>query len=532
MKSQRSNQTGPELARTIDGILETVQAGGYAIERAMKELLAALGEALQCESVFIKIIHPLLQPCVYSCGGSTTGFSVEIAELVNPEDYPVFKKKGKTLIAGPVQVGTECYGFAGFIAAVSNAEELEAQKADLAVFIEQVDNYFASVVLAARKQTLLLEVQAALNHPVLREGIKCAVEYLAAHTGVSRMFIYYWQEDPLNRKTLNYYYYRDHRFIDATEAAPPEILKAAAYLNAGGPAGCSHEKLSRKLGITAPAVFSLGTALSADRDETGWIIADSPTDALSADQLDCLDAFASSLRMRIIDFGKEHRLLSQHFSSQTAMRMLNMTNYHLLLEPQEREVAILYCDISGFSALCEQILKTPRLIGDLISEWSARVVQMVWDHGGVFDKMVGDCVIAMFGPPFYDTSAEESCSKAIRCAEAIRQVTRELGKKEPFCSLIKPSGFRGLGVASGINFTAVFIGRFGPNQSFTAFSRGMNETARLQDLAEYQQIFVTESVRNLVKKPEFGFRFSSMRSEPVKNLSEPLRFYELKAAKE
>ena len=52
-------------------------------------------------------------------------------------------------------------------------------------------------------------------------------------------------------------------------------------------------------------------------------------------------------------------------------------------------------------------------IGALVNTWSARVVDIIWETGGVFDKMVGDCVIALFGPPFYDQPESERARRAI-----------------------------------------------------------------------------------------------------------------------
>ena len=63
-------------------------------------------------------------------------------------------------------------------------------------------------------------------------------------------------------------------------------------------------------------------------------------------------------------------------------------------------------------ALSETILKTPAKVAELVETWSRDAVDIVWQHGGVFDKMVGDCVIALFGPPFYDETPGERLARA------------------------------------------------------------------------------------------------------------------------
>ena len=182
-------------------------------------------------------------------------------------------------------------------------------------------------------------------------------------------------------------------------------------------------------------------------------------------------------------------------------------------------LSAVFTDIAGFTKISEQVLKSPSAVADLVERWSREAVDIVWKHGGVFDKMVGDCVIALFGPPFFDTSPEDRLARAVLCAREIRAMTTALPAREGFEKLRE----HGLAVSTGVHLAPLFVGQFGPNDNYTGFSSGMNNTARLQGCAGRDEILVMrESIAQL--DPARGFRFGPERDAKVKNVAEPLVF--------
>ena len=201
-------------------------------------------------------------------------------------------------------------------------------------------------------------------------------------------------------------------------------------------------------------------------------------------------------------------------------RLLTHDDYEKqFLAPREEKVGILYVDIAGFTRLSETVLKTPARVAELVETWSRDAVEIVWQHGGVFDKMVGDCIIALFGPPFYEESVGDRLAHAIRCAVDIRAMTNKLPERVGF-EMLKEQG---VAVSTGVNLAPLFVGQFGPNSNFTGFSSGMNNTARLQGCATKNEILVMEeAIATLPKGAEFTF--GDIRSTPVKNVAEPLKY--------
>ena len=111
---------------------------------------------------------------------------------------------------------------------------------------------------------------------------------------------------------------------------------------------------------------------------------------------------------------------------------------------------------------------------------------------------------------------------AIAAAERIRELTQKLGegREIPELAGLTPP----LGVATGIHYGRVFVGRVGPDENYTAFGSVMNNAARLQGLATRDQILC---MQDLVDAVGGGPRFGEERSSLVKNIAEPIRYREL-----
>ena len=251
----------------------------------------------------------------------------------------------------------------------------------------------------------------------------------------------------------------------------------------------------------------------------GKVLVTSRIGAFNTYDRELLAGFAGFIRQRVVDFNKEWRTLARSFRPDDVAQLLQVDDYaQRYLAPHEEQVAILYVDIAGFTRLSEQVLRLPSAVAALVEVWSRDAVNLVWEHGGVFDKMVGDCVIALFGPPFYKQAPGERLASAVNCARAIRAMTTALPARDGFERLRE----EGLAVSTGVNLAPLFVGQFGPNDNFTGFSSGMNNTARLQGCAERNEILVMSDA--IASLPAGGFEFGPERSAKVKNVADPLRF--------
>lgn len=66
-------------------------------------------------------------------------------------------------------------------------------------------------------------------------------------------------------------------------------------------------------------------------------------------------------------------------------------------EDVRKTVTLLFCDVSGSTALGEQL--DPEVLRSVMGEYFAIARAAVERHGGLVEKFVGDAVLAVFGVP-------------------------------------------------------------------------------------------------------------------------------------
>ena len=64
---------------------------------------------------------------------------------------------------------------------------------------------------------------------------------------------------------------------------------------------------------------------------------------------------------------------------------------------QRREIATLFSDIAGFTALVETL--EPDVLGPLLNDYLTGMTDIVFAHDGTVAKIVGDALHVLFGAP-------------------------------------------------------------------------------------------------------------------------------------
>jgi class 3 adenylate cyclase len=365
----------------------------------------------------------------------------------------------------------------------------------------------------------MMQLGTALGNRVIGEGLRDAVKILTRAVALERLLLVCVAEED-QASTLHVQVFEQGELaMDTMGGLPPHpderaiVDEARRYLLDGDKA------LVDRFGFRGAREEVLINGV-AHTSLVGKVLVAAKNAGFNTYDRELLAGFAGFVRQRVVDFNKEWRTLARSFRPEHVARLLAHPDYarrHLL--PREAEVAILYVDISGFTSLSERVLRSPAAVAELVEIWSRESVNLVWKHGGVFDKMVGDCVIGLFGPPFYDDEPAERLAAALRCAIEIRAMTQSLPDRPGFEHL-KDAGF---GVSTGVNLAPLFVGQFGPNDNFTGFSSGMNNTARLQGCAVKDEILVmNDAVARLADRSDFSF--GPERSAKVKNVADPLKF--------
>jgi class 3 adenylate cyclase len=64
---------------------------------------------------------------------------------------------------------------------------------------------------------------------------------------------------------------------------------------------------------------------------------------------------------------------------------------------QRRVVTVLFADLVGFTSLAEH--RDPEEVKHLVDRAFERLARDITTFGGVVDKVLGDCIVALFGAP-------------------------------------------------------------------------------------------------------------------------------------
>lgn len=156
-------------------------------------------------------------------------------------------------------------------------------------------------------------------------------------------------------------------------------------------------------------------------------------------------------------------------------------------------VTVMFADIRGFTTWSEG-LKPERTV-ELLNAFYDIVSTVIFDHGGQINKFMGDEVMALFSAPIPRQDAE---AQAVLTAVEIQRRVKQLNSERIEVEFGKPMH---LGI--GINTGEAVVGTVGGKQTrieYTALGDDVNIAARLQKIAQPEQILIGEKTLQLACK--------------------------------
>ena len=154
---------------------------------------------------------------------------------------------------------------------------------------------------------------------------------------------------------------------------------------------------------------------------------------------------------------------------------------------QEREIAVLFADLRGFTRLAEH--KLPYDVVFFLNRYFEAVGGAIAEAGGIANQYTGDGVMALFG---VESGTETACRQALRAAAGM--VDRVQGFSGSFGAELESPLRIGVGIHTG----TVVVGEmgYGETRYLTAVGDTVHVASRLEALTkEYQcELVVSEQV--------------------------------------
>ena len=517
-----------ELTRTVDDLLEESLKHRESLEKAFARLFPPVMHLTGARGMAVTTLDEELVSTTFSHGEFDGVFP---GTMLTGSRWGVRKlESGHTFVSQQLDVVGMVVGSIGMLYEGDRTGDAAKLARALENVAEELDTVLASIQTAAEKHQLLVTINTYLSNRVFEVGMDGAVRALCEKVKLPGFLLLY--RDAVESGALHYRMYKYGQLEHASNGRRFTTLDDAIRSFGPNLVTPNDKHLTEVLG-ERKAVETVLISGVGDAHALGKIMVWSGGDGFSAYTIDLLRLLASTLSQRLIDYNRERIHLSQFFSSQAIDELIKDPDYdRRYLSARAEQVGIVFADINGFTRICEQVLERPERIGKFVDDWSAEAVRILHRHGGVFDKMVGDCVIGLFGPPFFKDAPGVRAVNAIKASLEIQAFTRDTMSAHPEISrLSEILKMPGLGVAIGANLALSYCGLFGPNRNYTSFSTGMNQTARLQSLGSFRETLVMKEAweaASPLKDPALAkVTIGALEETPVKNVAQPLRYYKL-----
>lgn len=132
------------------------------------------------------------------------------------------------------------------------------------------------------------------------------------------------------------------------------------------------------------------------------------------------------LSLRLLDETKRRERLTRYHSPGVINRIMQDSGADGAFVAQERDVSVMFCDIVGFTTMCEHA--APQDIASMLNDFFGRMGEVIFEHDGTLDKFIGDCILAVFGAPF---AQEDHATKAVAAALAMKRELERANADQP-----------------------------------------------------------------------------------------------------
>lgn len=189
----------------------------------------------------------------------------------------------------------------------------------------------------------------------------------------------------------------------------------------------------------------------------------------------------------------------------------------LPIPAERRQLSVMFVDLVGSTEMSTKL--DPEDLRTLMVQYQKVVAASLEEYGGHVARYMGDGVLAYFGWPQAHEDAADRAVHAALCTVA------------SVASLPGPDNIGQLqtrvGVATGLVVVGDIVGT-GEAREHAVVGETPNLAARLQGLAQPQQVVISESTKHLVER---AFEFDNLGKHSLKGMAEPVPAYTVRSVR-
>ncbi len=184
---------------------------------------------------------------------------------------------------------------------------------------------------------------------------------------------------------------------------------------------------------------------------------------------------------------RQRRRIKERFAAfvpETVIDRLVDMDVNRVLEGEQREVALLFADIRGFTAYAEKHARTPGKVVGFLNRYHTEMTEIIMARRGTVSQLTGDGIFAFFGAPLpLAEPVWEAVQAALRMRDRVgelQEVWREFGMEE-------------LRIGIGLHVGQAVVGAMGSlkKMDYTAVGDNTNVASRIEGLTkEYHEIIL------------------------------------------
>ncbi|HMK34134.1 MAG TPA: adenylate/guanylate cyclase domain-containing protein [Desulfomonilaceae bacterium] len=156
----------------------------------------------------------------------------------------------------------------------------------------------------------------------------------------------------------------------------------------------------------------------------------------------------------------------------------------LRLGGESREISMIMSDLRGFTALTAHM--KPEHVINFLNRYLGKMVEILLDHRGTIDEILGDGILAFFGAP---EPMDDHPARAVVCALRMQKAMEEIN------ALNEADGFPTLEMGVAVNTGNVVVGNIGSERrtKYGAVGSQVNFTGRVESFTVGGQVLITHA---------------------------------------